>query len=144
MVYRLLCGILAAVFVPLGVVFTLVGLLDEHPDRGSPRAFLYIGIPIAAAGFALLTTFLVLWRREAARRRRRRQGLRAGAEVVSAELNWRVRVNGRPLLTLTVRLADATVSGDFVLRHWPPPDPGTRIDVVYDPANPANFEPVTA
>ena len=144
MLYRLLSGILAATFIPLGVVFTLIGLLDDHRDRGSPKAFLYVGLPIAAASFACLAAFLVLWRREAARRRRRRQGLRAGAEVVSAELNWRVRVNGRPMLTLTVRLPDGTVSGNFVLRHWPPPDPGTRIDVVYDPADPANFEPVTA
>jgi hypothetical protein len=144
MIFRLLSGILTAVFVPLGVAFTLVGLLDHHPDRGSPEAFVYVGAAIAVAGFACLATFLVLWRREAARRRRRRQGLRAGVEVVSADLNWRVRVNGRPMLRLTVRLPGGAVSGNFVLRHWPPPDPGTRIDVVYDPADPANFEPVTA
>jgi hypothetical protein len=146
MVYRLLAGILAAVFLPLGVVFVVVGLLVDHPDRGKPEDFVYIGVPFLVAGVALAATFVVLWRREAGRRRRRRQGLRTGAEVVRAELDWRVRVNGRPLLRLTVRLpgalsGDSTVSGAFISRDGSLPAAGARIDVLYDPADPSNFEP---
>jgi hypothetical protein len=146
MILRLLTGILAAVFLPLGVVFVVLGLVVEHPDRGRPEDFVYIGAPFAVAGVALAATFIVLWRREAGRRRRRRQGLRTGAEVVRAELDWRVRVNGRPMLRLTVRLpgaisGDATVSGAFVAGDERLPVPGARIDVVYDPAEPSNFEP---
>ena len=146
MVLRLLTGILAVVFLPLGIVFVVLGLVVEHPDRGRPETFVYIGAPFAVAGAALAVTFIVLWRREAGRRRRRRQGLRTGAEVVRAELDWRVRVNGRPMLRLTVRLpgaisGDATVTGAFISRDGSLPAAGARIDVVYDPAEPSNFEP---
>ncbi len=147
MVIRLLTGILAAVFLPLGVVFVVIGLLVDHPDRGKPEDFVYIGAPFAVVGAALAVTFVVLWRREAGRRRRRRQGLRTGAEVVRAELDWRVRVNGRPMLRLTVRLpgaisGDGIVSGAFISRDGSLPAAGARIDVLYDPAEPSNFEPV--
>jgi hypothetical protein len=141
MIFRLLSGILAATFLPLGVAFVIVGLAVQHPDRGQPHAFLYIGAPFAVLGGALAATFVVLWRREAGRRRRRRQGLRTGAEVVRADVNWNVRVNGRPMLKLTVRLQDETVSGAFVVGDGPIPTPGSRIQVLYDPSDPANFEP---
>jgi Protein of unknown function (DUF3592) len=143
MALRITSGILAATFLPLGVVFTLVGVLDKHPDRGSPRVFVYVGIPFAVAGVACATVFLVLWRREAARRRVRRQGLRTSAEVIRADVNWSVRVNGRPTLKLTVRLpGQDAVSGTFLAGNGPLPAPGARIDVLYDPADPSNFEPV--
>jgi hypothetical protein len=146
-VLRLVLGILALTFVPLGVVFVIVGLVVDEPDRGRPEAFLYIGAPAALAGLAFAVAFIVLWRREAARRRRRRQGLRTKAEVVRADVNWHVRVNGRPALHLTVRFpaagtSDGTVTGTFLARARREPAPGEWIDIVYDPADPSNFEPV--
>ena len=142
MVLRLVLGILAAVLLPLGVVFVLVGLLVEEPDRGEPETFIYVGAPLAAAGLALGVAFLVASRREAARRERRQAGLRAHAEVVRADVNWSVRVNGRPALRLSIRLPGAgTVSGTF-LAGLDNPAPGDVIEVLYDPLEPSNFEPV--
>jgi hypothetical protein len=141
MVLRLVLGILAVTLLPLGVVFVVVGLLVDEPRSGEPESFVYVGAPLALAGLVLATAFAVLQRREIARRRRRRQGLRARAEVVTADVNWSVRVNGRPALRLTVRLPGAgTVSGTF-LAGREDPAPGDWIEVLYDPAEPSNFEP---
>jgi hypothetical protein len=148
MVLRLTLGILAVTLVPLGVVFVVVGLVVDEPDRGRPEAFVYVGAPLAVVGLALAGAFFVLWRREVARRRRRRQGLRTKAEVVRADVDWRVRVNGRPALRLTVRFpaaastSDGTVSGTFLAGARHDLTPGEWIDVAYDPAEPSNFEPV--
>jgi hypothetical protein len=144
MALRLVFGILALTFVPLGVVFTVIGLVADDVDRGSPEAFLYSGIPILLAGLALGGAFLVLWRKERARRARRRAGLRARAEIVSADVNWSVRVNGRPALKLTVRFEPAgTVSGTFLAGGDYSLRTGDAIEVLYDPAEPANFEPAS-
>jgi hypothetical protein len=144
---RLILGILAVTFVPLGVVFVVLGLVIDEPDRGRPEGFLYVGVPLALAGLAFTVAFILLWRREAARRRRRRQGLRGRAEVVRADVNWRMRLNGRPALRLTVRISatstsDGTVSGTFFTGTGYDLKPGEWIDVIYDPADPSNFEPV--
>jgi hypothetical protein len=144
---RLTLAILAVTFVPLGAVFVVVGLVVDDPDRGRPEAFLYVGGPLALAGLAFAVAFVLLWRREAARRRRRRQGLRTRAEVVRADVNWGVRVNGRPALRLTVRFpaastSDGTVSGTFLAGGRHDLTPGEWIEIVYDPAEPSNFEPV--
>jgi hypothetical protein len=144
MVLRLVLGILAATFVPLGVVFTVIGLTADEVDRGSPEAFAYVGIPILLVGLALGGGFLVLWRKERARRARRRAGLRAQAEIVSADVNWSVRVNGRPALKLTVSFAPAgTVSGTFLAGGNYSLRAGDAIEVLYDPAEPENFEPAS-
>jgi hypothetical protein len=141
-VLRLTTGILAVTFLPLGLVFVVLGLVVDEPDRGEPETFIYVGAPLAVAGAVCAVIFTVLWRREAARRRRRRQGLRTSAEIVSAHVNWAVRVNGRPALRLTVRFAPAgTVSGTFVAAN-DSLAPGDRIEVMYDPLDPSNFEPV--
>ena len=103
MVLRLVFGILALTFVPIGVIFTVIGLTVDEVDEGDPQAFVYIGIPILAVGLGFAGAFFVLWRKERARRARRRAGLRARAEIVSANVNWSVRVNGKPALKLTVR-----------------------------------------
>lgn len=147
MALRLTLGILAVTLVPLGVVFVVLGLVVDEPDRGRPEAFLYVGAPLALTGLAFTVAFILLWRREAARRQRRRQGLRTKAEVVRADVNWRVRLNGRPALRLTVRFpaastSDGTVSGTFVAGARYDLTPGEWIDILYDPAEPANFEPV--
>lgn len=139
MVARLLTGILAAVFLPLGVVFTLIGLLAEDVDRGEPEGFLYAGLPIAAVGAAFAIAFVVLMRRERGRRARRTQ--QASAEVLEASINHGVQLNTKRQLTLTVRFpAAGEVTGKF---FWYPSIPvGEQIEVRYDPDEPANFEPV--
>lgn len=144
MALRLVLGILAATFIPLGLVFTVIGLTADEVDRGSPDGFAYAGIPILLVGLALGGAFLVLWHKERARRARRRAGLRAQAEIVSADVNWSVRVNGRPALKLTVRFAPAgTVSGTFLAGGDYSLRSGDAIEVLYDPAEPANFEPAS-
>jgi hypothetical protein len=144
MVKRIIFGILAATFVPLGIVFTVIGLTVDDVDEGSPEAFVYLGIPILLVGLALAAAFLVLWRKERARRARRRAGLRAQAEIVSADVNWSVRVNGRPALKLTVSFSPAgTVSGTFLAGGNYSLRAGDSIEVLYDPAEPANFEPAS-
>jgi len=147
-VLRLATGILAAVFLPLGLAFVVVGLVVDKPDRGEPEAFLYIGAGLAVVGLAFVLAFGVLWRKEAARRRRRREGLRTKAEVVRAEENWSIRVNDKPALNLTVRFAgagtsDGTVTGTFFRGARYGLAPGDWIDIVYEPADPSNFEPVS-
>lgn len=141
MVKRLISGILAVVFLPLGVFFVLLGLLVDDIDEGDPIVFLYIGLPFALVGLVCAIVFVRSWRIERGRRARRRAGLRASAEVVSAQYQWNVRVNGRPALRLTVRIGDRTVSGMFLARDLQPPTAGSSVDVLYDPADPTNFEP---
>jgi hypothetical protein len=144
MVARLVSGILAVVFLPLGVFFVLVGVLVDDIDEGDPIVFIYIGVPFALVGLACAIVFFRSWRRERGRRARRRAGLRTSAEVVSAQYQWNVRVNGRPALKLTVRIGDSTVSGMFLARDLQPPTAGASVDVLYDPAEPSNFEPAPA
>jgi hypothetical protein len=142
MLPRLLSGILALVFVPLGATFVAVGLLSHHPDRGRPAAFLYVGTPFLVIGLGLAAACLVLRRREAERRRRRRAGLRATAEVVEATLNPHVRVGTSFALKLTVRIPGAgTVTRTVFTSPFTRIDEGAEIDVLYDPGDPANFEP---
>jgi Flp pilus assembly protein TadB len=123
---RLLSGIFTAVFVPLGLIFLI--------------ALGAVGLPFAVLGIACAATFAFSLRQE--RRRRERRQLRATAEVVEARINHGVQLNKRRALALTVRFEPAgTVSGSF---FWLPSDPiGDRIDVVYDPADPANFAPAS-
>ena len=143
MVLRLASGILALTFLPLGVIFTVIGLTVDEVDEGDPEVFAYIGIPILVVGLGFAGAFLVLWRKERARRARRRAGLRARAEIVSADVNWKVRVNGRPALKLTVRFGDTTASGTFLAGGDLSVRTGDTIEVLYDPAEPANFEPAS-
>jgi hypothetical protein len=140
---RLLSGILTAVFLPLGVVFTVIGLTIETPDRGDPEDFVYVGLPLLAVGLVLAATFAVLMRKEAGRRRRRRAGLRTRGRVVRARLRPNVRSNGRYAMDLTVAFVPA---GEATTTVFVTPfdriDEGGEIEVMYDPAEPANYEPV--
>ena len=140
MVQRLVSGILAAVFLPLGLVFTVIGLVADDVDRGEPAGFLYVGLPLALAGVGFAIAFALLTRR--ARRRKARRTQRASAEVVDAHLNTGVRSSGKFALRLTVRFDPAGTRTTTVM--WNPLIPiqaGDRIEVLYDPADPANFEP---
>jgi hypothetical protein len=143
MLARLLLFIFAATLLPMGIVFGAIGLLAEDVDRGGPEAFLYLGAVFTVVGGALAITFGVLQRREVARRRRRRAGLRTTAEIVGVRLNPSVHSGARVSTHLTVRFAGAgDVSAKFLaLPHSY--SEGATIEVVYDPAEPANFEPVT-
>jgi hypothetical protein len=147
MVARLVTGILALVFLPLGVVFVVIGLVVDEPDRGSPEVFVYLGIPLALVGLACAAWFAVLQRREAARRSRRRAGLRATVEIVGADFNPSVRSGSKLAMKLTVRFPTAgTASGTVstTLMVAPPGEflAGRRVEILYDPQDPANFEPV--
>jgi hypothetical protein len=138
MLPRLLSGILAAVFLPLGLAFTVVG-------AAAMRTFLYVGLPFLVVGLILGVVFLVLQRKESARRRRRREGPRTTAEVISAEWNPGVRVGTWLTVKLTVRFSPAGTVAKTVLI---PPNmrlsQGGSIDVFYDPQEPSNFEPVAS
>jgi hypothetical protein len=95
-----------------------------------------------AVGLVLALAFGLLQRRELARRRRRRAGLRASAEVVSVRLNPSVHSGAKVSTNLTVEFAGNTVSTTFLELPNTFAE-GSTIEVVYDPAEPANFEPVT-
>jgi len=143
MVWRLVTGILAGVFLPLGVVFLTIGLTADEIDRGTPEGMAYAGAGIAAAGVILAAAFLVLWRKEAARRRRRREGLRATAEIVEAKWMTNVRSGSTIGLRLTVRIpAAGTVTSTVLAPITPQWVAGAPIEVAYDPSDPSNFEPV--
>ena len=145
---RLFSGILAAVTLPLGVALLCTGAMVERPRSGSPDAFLYSGAALAATGAGLALVFVALSRRAAAERRRRHEGARGRATVVRARWNPRVRSGHRIGVELTVRLAAAAVAREKVTRTLLL-EPGglaegQQIAVAYDPADPANFEPLPA
>ena len=149
MVLRLVLGILTAVFLPLGIVFTILGFTAGSPDRGEPEDFRYAGLAILALGLVIAAAFLVLLRQEAARRRRRRAGLRATAEIVEARMNPSVRTNGAYATRLTVRFAgagtsDGTVTTSVFVAPYKQLEPGQPIEILYDPQDPANFEPAAS
>jgi hypothetical protein len=52
-------------------------------------------------------------------------------------------VTGRPALKLTVRFGDTTASGTFLAGGDLSVRTGDTIEVLYDPAEPANFEPAS-
>jgi hypothetical protein len=145
-VLRLVVGILAVTFLPIGLTFTIIGLVVDEPDRGRPEAFLYTGIALGLVGAGFALAFVVLWRREAERRRRRREGLRTTAEVVRAKLNPNVRTGSSMAMNLTVRFPsagtpDGTVRRTLFVEPSSRLTEGARIEIVYDPADPSNFEP---
>ena len=118
MVVRLVLGILAVTFLPLGAVFVVIGLVVEEPDSGRPEDFVYVGAAIGLAGVVLAIAFAILWQREAARRRRRREGPRATAEIVRALPKPGVRSRDWMAVELTVRFpAAGTRHPDAVRRH---------------------------
>jgi hypothetical protein len=146
-VLRLVSGILALTFLPIGLVFLVIGLTVEDADRGEPEAFLYLGPALALVGVVFALTFAVLQRREIASRRRRREGLRATVEIVRAQFNPNVRSGSSMSLRLTVRFpsagtADGTVSRTLMAKPTNDLTEGARIEILYDPADPANFEPL--
>ncbi len=142
MLARMLLFIFAVTFLPIGIIFGAIGLLADDVDRGEPESFAYLGAVFTAVGLVLAVAFGVLQRREIARRRRRRAGLRTPAEIVSVRLNTNVHSGAKVSTNLTVRFSGNTVSTKFLALPNTYAE-GATIEVVYDPAEPANFEPVT-
>jgi hypothetical protein len=139
-VARLLTGILASVFLPLGMIFSLIGLLADDVDRGSPEGFLYAGLPLLAVGAGFAVAFAVSARR--AKQKRARRTARTTAEVVEARMSTGVRSSGKFALKLTVRFEPAgTATTSLMWDPMQPLRPGDRIEVLYDPAAPGSFEP---
>ncbi len=142
MLARMMLFIFAVTFLPMGIIFGAIGLLADDVDRGEPQAFAYLGAVFTALGLVLAIGFGVLQRREIARRRRRRAGLRTTAEIVSVRLNTNVHSGAKVSTNLTVLFSGNTVSTKF-LELPNTYTEGSTIEVLYDPAEPANFEPVT-
>ena len=141
MVTRLLTGIFGIVFTSLGVTFTILGLVGQ--DR-----FLTFGIPALIVGLASFTICALLFRRAAGLSRRRRDGRRAQAEITDVVLHPNIRIGAMLTVDLSVRIPSVP-GGPFTRRVLVPPTmsigAGDQIELLYDPADPANFEPaVTA
>lgn len=138
----LVTGILALVLLVLGGAFTVVGLVIEEADSGEPEDFVRIGVAALAVGAALALAFTALLRRRRAAERRRTA--RTAAEVVAAELRPYVRIGVFITYDLAVRLPGAPepVRRQVQVLPGTEPAPGGRIEVEYDPEDPANFDVV--
>ena len=145
MITRLLTGILACVLVPLGIAFTVVGLVADDVDSGSPEGFLVVGPSFLAVGMLLVAVFAVLSRRAGAAPRRRQEGVRTMARIVHAHLLAGVRIGVLVTYDLTVTFPAA---GEVTRRVSVAPNvqltAGEEIEIAYDPADPSNFEPAAS
>jgi hydrogenase-4 membrane subunit HyfE len=144
-VLRLMTGIWALVLVLLGVVFVTLGLVLGDDQR----TFADVGAAILALGVVLALVAWLLHSRARAERRRRREGAHAVAEVLDARLHTMTRIGVMLTYTATVRFAPAGAAERDITRTLlvPPTHPlvaGQRIEICYDPADPANFEPLSA
>jgi hypothetical protein len=136
-VVSLVCGILAVTFVPLGIVFTILGQTTDQP-------FTFIGLPFLGVGLLLCVVAFV-----ARRRGRRRDAAEAAArishgvaEIVEAVPNPYSRVGARYPMRLAVALAGGKYRRTLYVPFTCSWRPGDRIEVAYAPDNPANFVPV--
>ncbi|MEA2347879.1 MAG: hypothetical protein QOG62_1666 [Thermoleophilaceae bacterium] len=145
MLLRLLITIWAFVLTLLGVTFLIVGSVVG----GQVQVFVPLGGALSAGALVLWVVAGVLWSRVRAERQRRREGRRVEAEVVEARLHQMTRVGVMLTYTLTVRFSPQGVREETVTRTVlvPPTlalEPGSKIEIQYDPADPANFEPIGA
>ena len=143
-VLRMMTGIWALVVLVLGAVFLLLGVL-----LGDEQAFVAVGAGMLALGLVLALVTGLLHSRAQAERRRRREGARAVAEVLDARLHTMTRIGVMLTYTATVRFAPAGATERDITRKllMPPTHPlqaGQRIEICYDPHDPANFEPLSA
>jgi hypothetical protein len=121
----------ALVFTLLGIAYTIVGF------AGGPEAFRFLGPGFLAGGIVLAA--FAFPARIRARAAAAAQTVRGRATVVSVELHPHVRVGGLVNVTLTVRLDGHEVARRLNVSPLSRLDAGTEIDVIYDPANVANF-----
>jgi hypothetical protein len=138
-VVSLVCGIVAVTFVPLGIVFTVLGQTTDS-------TFTPIGLPFLGAGVVLVLLAVVFRRRG-----RRRDAAEAEArtsrtvvEIVEAVPNPYSRVGARYPMRLDVALAGARYRRTLYVPFTCSWRPGDRIEVAYAPDNPRNFVPVAA
>ena len=135
----LVTGILAVTLLPLGVVFTILGLADAGtmtPALG--LALLAAGVLLAGiAGYSFTTSRARTRREEAAR------VSQGAAVVVEAKHNWNSQIGARHPLKLTVELAGGRHTRALHVPSHVDFKPGERIEVAYAPDDPANFVPVS-
>ena len=142
LVVGIVCAILALVLTILGVTFLAVGLAGGGDD---PEGFRVVGGALLVTGLLLTGVAAVARSRRRAAARRRRAGERARATIVRAQLHPYTRIGVLLTYTLTVRFAPA---GEVSRKLLVPPSlelkAGEEIEVVYDPQDPANFEPAAS
>jgi hypothetical protein len=128
-VVSLVSGILAATFIPLGILFVFF-----EPSLGF--AFLGVGV---VCGLAALLTHRAGRARTARDEAARTQ--RGTAEVVEATHNYNAHVGVRHPVKLTVELVGRRTRTVYVPSQivW---KPGERIEVAYAPEDPDNFVPL--
>jgi hypothetical protein len=132
----LVLGILTLVFSVLGIAYTIVGF------AGGPDAFTILG-PVCL-GTALVCGAILVPLRARARAAQEAMTARGRATVAGVELHPYVRVGSLVNVTLTVRLAGREVSRRVNVSPLLRLEPGAEIEVAYDPADPARFEPLLA
>ena len=139
MVTRLVAGILALVFLLLGIPFLILGFALDGEDADGFRAS---GAITLVVGLLAAGVFLVL-QRGAAAERRRRQG-RASAEIVEARLHPYTRIGVLLTYTVTIRYTHGARDRTFTRKLLVPPtvplNAGEQVEVRYDPEDPGNFE----
>jgi hypothetical protein len=124
-------AICALVFTLLGLAYTVVGL------AGGPEAFRYLGPGFLAGGLVLAA--IALPARARGRAAKAAQTVRGRATVVSVELHPHVRVGSLVNVTLTVQIDGYTVARRLNVSPLSRLDPGTDVEVVYDPVDRQNF-----
>ena len=134
-VITLASGILAATFIPLGIVFTILAG-DEFP----------IALGLALLGVGLLSAVEALvfhrWgrRRTAAEAAARVSSARA--QVITADHNWNSRVGARHPVKLTIDFGGRQHTRTLYVPSHLDWAPGEWIEVDYAHEDPANFIPV--
>ena len=136
-VVSLVCGIVAVTFVPLGIVFTILGQTTDEP-------FTPIGLPFLAAGVVLIVV-AVYFRRRGRRRDAAEAEARtshAVAEIVEAVPNPYSRIGARYPMQLDLALAGGRYRRTLYVPFTCTWRPGMRIEVAYQPDDPRNFVPL--
>ncbi len=129
-VVSLVSGILAATFIPLGMVFVFL-----EP----PLGFIFLGVGMLCGLAALVT--LRVGRARSAREEAARVS-RGSAEVVEAKHNYYSQIGVRHPLKLTVELAGGRRTRTLYVPSHLDWKPGERIEVAFAPEDPGNFVPV--
>jgi hypothetical protein len=140
-VIRLMAAIWGALLLVGGVVLLILPLALSGDRTGLAVG----GAAMVALGLALGLTAWMLHSRVIRKRLRRTE--RAPAEVVDSRLHTMTRIGAMLTFTVTVRFApSAGAEAEFTRKLLVPPthplEPGKRIEVLYDPKEPANFAPV--
>jgi hypothetical protein len=129
-VVSLVSGILAATFIPLGIVFVFL-----EP----PLGLIFLGVGVLCGLAAPLT--LRAGRARSAREDAARVS-RGSAEVVEAKHNYYSEIGVRHPLKLSVELAGGRRTRTLYVPSHVDWKPGQRIEVAFAPEEPGNFVPV--